>query len=68
MYIMDYSSNIRGLVDPDRKSWPSDVSQAMIAADLPNGSYVQMRDDDGNVFRLVVKNGDVQKISPKWDM
>jgi len=68
MYIMNYSPNIGGLVDTDRKVWTDDIKQIMLDAKLADGSYVQLRDDDGDAFRLVVKNGDIKQISPKWDM
>jgi len=68
MYVMNYSSNVRGLVDPGQEIYDSDVKQIMLDAKLPNGSYVQMRDIDGEVFRLVVQSGDIKQIFPKWNV
>ena len=69
MKIMDYSHNpSRVFADTGMDDDIDVVIQKMIDAHLPNGAYVQMRDYDGNVFRLVVKNGDIKQIFPKWDM
>lgn len=69
MKIMDYSHNPQNLFsDNGMDDDLDDVKQKMLDAHLPNGAYVQMRDDDDNVFRLVIKTGDIKRISPKWDM
>jgi hypothetical protein len=66
MYIMDYSDNVKGLVDPGQELWIDDIKQLMINTSLPNETFVQYRDDDGGVFRLVVKDGVIKEISPQW--
>lgn len=68
MYIMDYSNIMNSHMNAGEEMPLDDIKQIMKnAVNLPNETFVQYRDDDGGVFRLVVKDGEISLISPQWE-
>lgn len=71
MYLMDYSGvsndQISDLINSSSQfDWDDAIR---LLQSIGNGAFIQYRDDDGNVFRLVATEGrNVKKISPRWDM
>lgn len=49
------------------KSW-NDGFYAEIAPFVEDGSFVEVRNDDGDVFRLMYRNGKMYRVFPKWEI
>jgi hypothetical protein len=47
----------------DYSEWLNDI-----VTYIKDRTYIQVSDDDGSFWRLVVKDGKIHQIFPSWDM
>jgi hypothetical protein len=67
IYISGDDNGVENIEFEESKRW-DDGFYDDISPFVTDGSYVQISDDDGNVFRLMYRSGKMYRVSPKWEI
>jgi len=67
IYIYGDENGIENIAFEESKRWESSFFEE-IAPFVEDGSFVEVRNDDGYSFRLMYRGGKMYHVSPKWEI
>jgi hypothetical protein len=67
IYISGDDNGVENIEFEESKRWDDGFFEE-IAPFVEDGSFVEIRNDDGYSFRLMYRGGKMYRVSPKWEI